>query len=100
MKQGKPTTVNVDVSKIPSMKCYCGADVFSKVYNLKYISSILCGDPQGATVHVYMYKCALCGQLFPKAVPLAEVEKLYNALDPVRKAQVDAIKAKLIVDKE
>ena len=95
MTNNQQPATKIDLANIPSMRCYCGADIFQKVHNLKYISPILCQDPQGMTANVFMYKCTLCGQLYPKAVPASEVEKLYNALDPVRRAQVDAIKAKL-----
>ena len=91
--QAKP--VHVDLSKIPNMKCYCGADVFTKVFNLKYISPILCQDPKGGTAVVFMYRCTLCGQIYPTATTAAEVEKLYNNLPPERRAFVDKIKEQL-----
>jgi hypothetical protein len=74
------------------MKCYCGCDVFFAVYNLKYISPILCGDPRGGTATVLMYECRVCHQLYPIATTAAEVNKLYQALDPDRKAFVDDLK--------
>jgi hypothetical protein len=91
--------IKIDLSKIPNMKCYCGADVFNQVFNLKYISSILCGDPQGGTATVFMYQCALCKQMYAKSLPAAEVEKLYNALPPERKSFVDALKLQLEQEK-
>lgn len=87
--------ININLAKIPNMKCYCGADVFSKVYNLKYVSPILCGDPKGGSAAVFMYECRVCRQLYPVATTAAEVDKLYRALDPSRKAVVDDLKAKL-----
>lgn len=94
-QQQKTIPIKIDLSKQRPMKCYCGSNQFLQSFNLFYISPILCGDPQGATATVFMYECKLCGQFYPKGLPKSEVDKIYGSLDPVRKAQVDAIRAKL-----
>ena len=87
--------IKVNLNNIPNMKCYCTADVFSKVYNLKYISPILYGDPKGGSAVVFMYRCTLCGQIYSAATTADEVNKIYQRLPPERKAFVDEIKQKL-----
>jgi hypothetical protein len=96
----KQQPIKVDLSKIPNMKCYCGADVFAKVFNLKYISAILCGDPQGGTAVVFMYQCTLCRQLYPKATTADEVNKIYQKLHSDQKAYVDDLKLKVKAQKD
>ena len=98
MNQQQP--IKVDLSKILNMKCYCGADVFTKVFNLKYISAILCGDPKGGTAVVFMYQCTLCRQLYAKATTADEVNKIYQKLHPDQKALVDDIKIKIKAQKD
>lgn len=99
MNNQKPP-ITVDLNKIPNMKCYCGSDIFTQVFNLKYISPILCGDPQGGTAHVFMWRCSLCGQLYPKATTADEINKIYQKLPPERKAFIDELKLKLKENKD
>jgi len=103
MKQGhmktKQGSITVDLSKIPNMKCYCGADVFMKVFNLKYISPIMCSDPKGGTATVFMYQCILCKQLWPIATTQDEVNKVFQKLPPDRKAWVITKKDELKAQK-
>ena len=104
MAQGQMNTkhgpIKVDLSKIPNMKCYCGADVFIQVFNLKYISPLMCADPKGGTATIFMYQCLLCKQLWSASTTQDEVNKLYQALAPDRKAWVDDKKAELKAGKE
>jgi len=87
--------LNIDLAKIPNMRCYCGCDVFIHVHNLKYISPILCGDPMGRSGVVSMFRCTLCMAMYPKAMTADEVNRIYQKLDPEHKARIDELKAKL-----
>jgi len=91
--QTKPITVNLN--NIPNMKCYCTCDVFTKVFNLKYISPIIYGDPKGGSAFVFMFRCSLCGQIYPTATTADEVNKIYQKLPPERKEFIDEIKKKI-----
>ena len=86
--------ITIDITKIPNTKCYCGADIYIKVSNLKYISPILCGDPKGATVDVTFWACAFCGQLYPTALTAGQIANIYQALPPERKTLIDNLKEK------
>lgn len=71
----KPQNINVDVSKIPDMKCWCGSDLFIRVRKLKYVSAFIVGDPKGATFEVFKFACVHCRTIYPSALPQSEVEK-------------------------
>ena len=67
--------IAVDASKIPRMECWCGSNKFIQVFELKYISSMLVGDPKGATVATAQWACLKCFTYYPCAIPQEEVEK-------------------------
>lgn len=87
--------VKINLKNIPPMKCFCGANIFSKKYNLHYISPILCGDPKGASAEVFMFQCDLCKTLWARATTPDEVNRRYQALNPEQKAKIDEIKIEL-----
>jgi hypothetical protein len=76
MKQQQPLKLNIDFSTIKNMKCYCGGEMFDKVFNLKYLSPLQVGDPKGGTANVFMYRCLKCGQLYPGAMTQDQIEKI------------------------
>ena len=84
--------IMIDASKIPNMKCYCGSEIYTQIFNLKYVSPILCNDPKGQTIYVMFWRCALCGQLYDKSKTLAEIEAIFNGLPPERKKFIRELK--------
>ena len=98
MNEQKP--IMVDADNVPNMKCYCGCDIFVKVFNLKYLSPILVGNPKGGAVTVFQFQCILCKQLYPEAMPQGDVQKIYNSLPNERKKLVKALRQKVKEAKE
>jgi hypothetical protein len=73
--------INIDATKIPNMKCWCGSEVFIQVFNLKYLSPILVGDPKGGSVNIMQWSCLKCFTYYPAAMPQSEVEKRRPPMD-------------------
>jgi len=92
--QKKQFTLKVDLKDVGNMRCYCGSDIFLRIYNLKYLSPFLTGNPKPMTATIEYFRCILCGQVYQEAVEQKTVEKLYNGLPKNRRAFVDEIKAK------
>ena len=72
--------IHIDARNIPNMKCWCGSEVFIQLHNLKFISPILVGDPEGASVVVMKWACLKCVMMgiptfYPGAIPQEDVEK-------------------------
>lgn len=74
-QQMPPKGLNVDVSAIPDMKCWCGNDIFIKVRKLKFISPLIMGDPKGGTWETFLFMCLACKTMYPSAIDQKEVER-------------------------
>lgn len=77
----KQININLDLSKIENMKCHCGSEIFIPIVNMKYLSPIQIGNPNGGQALIQKFLCARknCGQIYEKALPQIEIEKLYNS---------------------
>ena len=69
-----------DLSKIENMQCICGNENFYQIANLKWLSPIQIGNPNGGQVVVQKFMCTNpgCSKIYEKALPPDEVEKLYG----------------------
>ena len=81
MNQLKEVKINVDVSKIDNMKCFCGGTVFLQAFNLKYVSPLYTGDARINTVPISMWLCLNClvngkNTYYPHALPQEQIRKM------------------------
>jgi hypothetical protein len=74
--QPRPVNLNVDISKIPDMKCWCGHEEFIQVYRLRFVSPMLCGHQTGMSVNIMQYECRNCAQRYPEAWPQEKINAL------------------------
>ncbi len=72
----KKFNLNVDLSALPFMECYCGCIDFVMIYRIKYISPLHCGDPKGGSAQFPVYRCHACEQEYPGAMSKPEIEKI------------------------
>lgn len=73
---GKKMNLNIDISKLPDMECWCGHTEFIRVFKLRYVSPMLCGNPTGASVHIQQYECRNCGQRYGEALPQEKIDEI------------------------
>ena len=74
--------INVNINKIPWMKCICGGEKFIRVCKLKCISPFYSGAPKPLTWEAPMFKCLnpKCGMEYDEALDAADIKKLKNKL--------------------
>ena len=89
--------IHIDARNVPNMKCWCGSEVFLQLYNLKYLSPILVGDPAGASVVIMKWACLKCVLMgiptfYPGAIPQEEVRKYRPKMDDVDIKKEDGLK--------
>lgn len=91
----EPGQIKVDLSKIDSMQCFCGCNVFIQIFNLKHLSPIMVGDPRGGSGYVSVFECKKCGYFWPKAASAEDVQKAYDALPSDQKVIVEGLRAEM-----
>lgn len=57
--------INVDLTKIASVKCVCGSKFFEQSYIIKKVPGLMVGATQDVMSPVEIYRCSDCKKVLP-----------------------------------